>query len=377
MVCYYGAAETLRFLLTKERYRDHINDLRKVFDMSTPFTPLMIAARHGCRLVSILLEHSASVHLRTDDDRLVIHVATLQEPEAMYLYKDPGRLPADFPQLLQLLIDAGCQPADNTAIRMLVENITSQIHLTLHGSDIEVQHHRQILLDSLSILMKFWLPTTQKTSPLSSLSRQIYLTLFLAFKDTAGQLNEQEIKAELNALETARAFLQLILSDARSLPISWKPELLLQNCLSFYLSNNFRHNLSENLNDDCWSVTDKLTFVICDIVRICALEVDLNTLLPMSLLSNINTCLGYNFERFVNLYNILTAILSQKLYNSHLPVSYLEKLPPVKGPRTLKRLCRVEILSTLPPLQRSHRIHMLKLPPCLLQYLLLTSEMNI
>ena len=156
--CLHGARRCLEQLLADPRV---LGEDLNLFDDDEPHrcTPLMLGVRHGSWLTRMLLDVGASATLtsKSIDGYSALHFATSR---ASYVDRV---LPEDLPQVLQLLLKAGCDvnaAVDDgmtmeTAISLLCAHVRQEFEESKPQSNVVdfETHRRNILTSSVDVLL--------------------------------------------------------------------------------------------------------------------------------------------------------------------------------------------------------------------------------
>lgn len=160
LACLYGSRQCIELILNTSEGQAHVN-LHDCCDAHFPegYTPLMLGVHHGAWLVGELLKNGADAKYVTNrTHRSVLHLACCpQTKRAGEVHRFVSK---DLPQVIQLLVEAGCNPNQNekcgdTPLSLLITQISQELNAQRDVNyPYEIDVHRQAVLNSVSTLLQ-------------------------------------------------------------------------------------------------------------------------------------------------------------------------------------------------------------------------------
>lgn len=160
LACLHGARQCLDYILSTVEGQNDVNSL----DSDDPrrpekYSPLMLGLHQGAWLVQRILQAGGNAkHITERLKCTVLHIAC---SSGLYMpYRTHGFVPPDLPEIIQLLVEAGCDPNINSArgetpVSRLCTQVASELKTPQDKPfPYDVAIHREVVLRAISILLK-------------------------------------------------------------------------------------------------------------------------------------------------------------------------------------------------------------------------------
>src|SRR6218665_430068 len=160
IACLHGSRKCLDYILSTAEGQDDVNAL----DSDDPhrpegYSPLMLGIQHGAWLVQRMIQ--AGGHATHVTGRLKCNALHVACSSNMYKpYRAHGFVPKDLPEIIELLIESGCDPnigcgRGETPLSRLCSQVACELKAPQDKPfPYEVALHREVVLSAVSLLLE-------------------------------------------------------------------------------------------------------------------------------------------------------------------------------------------------------------------------------